>query len=203
MLPYLPDIGIPARWNQFLWDIFEADIQSIALLQEWFGYTLTSDTRQQKMLLILGPKRSGKGTIASVLQSLIGDSLVAAPTLGSLTTHFGLSPLIGKTLAVISDARLSNRPDKAIVVERLLSISGEDLQTIDRKNREHVSLQLPTRFMMLTNELPNLGDSSGALASRYLVLHLTRSYFGNEDHGLRDALKSELPGDLPLGTARA
>jgi len=38
---------------------------------------------------------------------------------------------VNKSLAIISDARLSGRTDQAIVTERLLSISGEDSLTID------------------------------------------------------------------------
>jgi putative DNA primase/helicase len=55
------------------------------------------------------------------------------------------------------------------VVERLLSITGEDTLTIDRKYREPWTGRLPTRFMILTNELPRFSDSSGALASRFVV----------------------------------
>lgn len=43
----------------------------------------------------------------------------------------GWRPLIGKQLAVISDARLSARVDQQIIVERLLAITGEDTLTID------------------------------------------------------------------------
>ena len=57
---------------------------------------------------------------------------VAGPTLASLGANFGLSPLIGRPLAVVSDARLAGANVHQIV-ERLLSISGEDLLTIDRK----------------------------------------------------------------------
>ena len=46
--------------------LWAGDSESIAALQEWFGYCLTNDTRQQKILMIVGPKRSGKGTIARV-----------------------------------------------------------------------------------------------------------------------------------------
>ena len=94
---------------------------------------LSADTSQQKMLLIVGPKRSGKGTIGRVLQALLGHSNVVGPTLASLQTNFGLAPLIGKPLAIISDARLGGRSDQASIAERLLSISGEDAVTIDRK----------------------------------------------------------------------
>jgi putative DNA primase/helicase len=43
------------------------DVEAIETLQEWCGYCLTTDTRQQKIFLVVGPKRSGKGTIARVL----------------------------------------------------------------------------------------------------------------------------------------
>ena len=56
-----------------------------------------------------------------------------------------------------------------MVVERLLSVSGEDSLTIDRKYREPWTGRLPTRFVVMTNELPRLSDSSGALASRFIV----------------------------------
>ena len=78
------------------------------------------------MFLFVGPKRAGKGTIGRVLTGLLGAHNVAAPTLAGLSTNFGLSPLIGKPLGLVSDARLSGRPDSNIVVERLLSVSGED-----------------------------------------------------------------------------
>lgn len=183
-------------WLWFLAELWPDDPQSISTLQEWFGYCLTPDTRQQKILLPVGPKRSGKGTIARVLRALVGPDNVAGPSLASLGTNFGLWPLIGKTVAIISDARLSRRSDEAQVVERLLSISGEDAQTIDRKNLAPITTRLKTRLVILTNELPRMSDASGALASRMIVLRLTRSWYGNEDHTLTDRLLSELPGIL-------
>ena len=53
---------------------------------------------------------------------------------------------------------------------------------------------LQTRFLILTNELPRISDSSGALASRFILLTLTRSFLGKEDHDLTDRLLTELPG---------
>ena len=191
------DAPLSAGWLEFLSKLWPDDPGAIDLLQEWFGYNLLSDTSQQKILLIIGPKRSGKGTIARVLRALIGPDNVAGPTLSSLGTNFGLWPLLGKTAAVVSDARLSGgHRDQDVIVERLLSISGEDALTVDRKNMEPVTVKLPCRFTILTNELPRLGDSSGALPSRFLILHTPRSWFGKEDHGLTPRLLGELPGIL-------
>jgi len=187
---------MPAAWLDFLGQLWPNDPQSIGTLQEWFGYLLTPDTRQQKILMLVGPKRSGKGTITRVIRALVGADNVACPTLSSLGTNFGLWPLLGKTVAMIQDARLSGRTDAAAVAERLLSISGEDAQTIDRKFLSPVTARLTARFMLLSNELPKLNDSSGALPGRMILLRLTNSWFGKEDTALTDRLLAELPGIL-------
>lgn len=59
-----PNAPEPTQWQVFLGQLFQDDLQAWDLLQEWFGYCLTGDTSQHKMLLIVGPRRSGKGTIA-------------------------------------------------------------------------------------------------------------------------------------------
>jgi putative DNA primase/helicase len=186
----------PSAWQEFLGALWPNDPQSIGTLQEWIGYLLTPDTRQQKILLLVGPKRSGKGTIARLIRGLIGEQNVACPTLSSLGANFGLWPLLGKGVAMIQDARLSGRTDATAVAERLLSISGEDAQTIDRKFLPPVTAKLHARFMLLTNELPKLNDSSGALPGRMILLRLERSWYGKEDTRLTDRLLTELPGIL-------
>ena len=194
--PFLAECAPPARWLAFLRELWDNDESSIMALQEMMGYILGGDTSQQKIFLIVGPKRGGKGTIGRVLTGLLGAHNVAAPTLAGLCTNFGLWPLIGKPLGLISDARLSGKADSKVVVERLLSISGEDSLTIDRKYRELWTGRLPTRFVVLTNELPRLTDSSGALASRFIIFMLQRSFYGKENPRLTDELLSEAPAIL-------
>lgn len=192
--PFDQDAAQPVEWLRFLTSLWGDDWQSICVLCEFFGYCLTPDTSQQKLLMIVGPKRSGKGTILRILRALVGQSNVAAPTLSSLCERFGRWPLLGKSVAIISDARLSGRADQAVIVERILSVTGEDAQTIDRKNLQPVTVKLPTRFVIVTNELPRLGDASGALVSRMLLLRTVNSFYGHEDHGLTDRLLGELSG---------
>ena len=191
--PFSLTCGTPERWLHFLRELWEDDESSISALQQVMGYILGGDTSLQKIFLLVGPKRGGKGTIGRVLTGLLGAHNVAAPTLAGLCTNFGLSPLIGQPLALIADARLSGRTDSLVVVERLLSISGEDSLTIDRKYREPWTGRLPTRFVILTNELPRLTDSSGALASRFIVFVFRRSFYGRENPELTAELLTEAP----------
>jgi putative DNA primase/helicase len=189
-----PNATAPARWLRFLRELWPDDDESIDTLQEVFGYVLSGDTRLQKLFLTVGPKRSGKGTIGRVLTGLVGIANIAAPTLSSLTTGFGLQPLVDRPLAVISDARIGTRVDSMTAVERLLSISGEDTLTIDRKYLPAWTGRLPTRFLVLTNEIPQFRDASGALASRFVMLVLNVSFYGREDPALTDALLGEAAG---------
>jgi putative DNA primase/helicase len=193
---YDPKASEPREWLKFLHSVWPNDPECIATLQEIFGYFVSGDTRQQKAFLIVGPKRGGKGTIARALTALLGGDNVAGPTLASLAEHFGLAPLIGKSAAIVSDARLSGRTDQHIIAERLLSISGEDRLTIDRKYRDPWAGRLSAPFLILSNELPRLADASGALASRFVLLMMQRSFYGQEDLNLANKLSQELPGIL-------
>ena len=194
---FQPNAPKPRQWLAFLDQVWPDDPESIATLQQTFGYLLTAETSHQKAFLFVGPKRSGKGTIARVMARLVGPHNYVSPTLASLGERFGLAPLIGKPLAIVSDARLSGRADQQIIVERLLSVTGEDGQTVDRKySPQPWTGKLPTRFTILTNELPKLGDASGALASRFVLLVMKNSFYGREDLCLTDKLLTELPGIL-------
>jgi putative DNA primase/helicase len=192
---YDPKADEPKRWLGFLNQLWPGDDASIETLQEFFGYVLSGRTDLQKILLLVGPTRSGKGTIARVLSELVGRGNAAGPTLAAIGSNFGLSPLLGKPLAVVSDARLGGT-NVHQVVERLLSVSGEDMLTVDRKYREPWTGKLPTRLMILSNELPRFGDASGAIAHRFLVLTMHHSFLGQEDPRLTSDLLEELPSIL-------
>lgn len=191
-----PEATQPTQWLAFLAQIFGDDNEAMAATQEFFGYCLSTDTSQQKMLLVVGPPRSGKGTMARVLRELAGPDSIAGPTMSSLSGEFGLEPLIPRPIAIISDARIGQRTDKAAVTERLLSISGEDTMSVNRKNSSFWHGKLQTRFIIITNEIPALADGSGALANRFIIVLLKTSFLGKEDPALFEKLKAEMPGIL-------
>jgi putative DNA primase/helicase len=182
-------------WLAFLAELWPDEPDAVAVLGEWFGYVVSGRLDLHKILLVVGPTRGGKGVIGRVLGALVGTKNVAGPTLNSLGGEFGLAPLIGKPLAIISDARFVGK-NSNIVVERLLSISGEDTLTVNRKYREQWTGKLPSRLHVVSNELPRLGDASTAIVGRIVLLLLTRSWLGREDHELEQRLHCELSGIL-------
>ncbi|HPF23424.1 MAG TPA: phage/plasmid primase, P4 family [Hyphomonas sp.] len=191
---YDPGAPPPVQWLAFLQEVWPDDAECRQTLQRMFGYLLTPDTSQQKIFAIIGPPRSGKGTIGRVLAELLGRRNITSPTLTSLGSDFGLQSLIGKQLAIMSDVRIGKAGHT--VVETLLRVSGEDNIAANRKWQKEWHGRLTTRFLLMGNELPDLPDSSMALVRRFILLPMSQSFLGREDPALTDRLLQELPGIL-------
>jgi len=191
-----PNAPEPREWLKFLDSIWPKADGSELALQQWMGYLLTLDKRQHKMALLIGPPRSGRGTICRIIEKMIGPANVAHPKLSGLATLFGAECLIGKPVAIIGDARQSNRGDWALALENILGITGDDGATIARKNKTDWTGDLTTRLMLISNELPKFPDQSGAIATRPLLLRFEESFLGREDKDLDAKLEAELPSIL-------
>ena len=193
---YDPNAPEPKNWLTFLGQLFPKDSESIEALQQWFGYLLTRDTRYQKALMCVGPKRSGKGTIGRVWRDLLGHNNVTNPNITDLGKHFGMESLQGKALALISDAKDTKSADVREVAGNILRIVGEDSVSVGQKFKPNAEGRITARIVMFANLLPGLIDSGGALASRFIVLKFTQSFYGREDNELEKKLRLELPSIL-------
>lgn len=192
---YDPAASCP-QWESFLADIFEHDPTAAVALQEWFGYFLVGDPGWlQKMFWLIGPKRSGKGTILHVARMLMGNAATAT-TLTDLSKDFGRENLIGKRVAIIDDAR---DPDPRLahsIVEFLLTLSSGGFTSISRKYKRNWDGALTSTLVAASNTIPRMPDEGGAISSRLEVIRTKKSFIGHEDTHLGDRLATELPGIL-------
>ena len=167
---------------------------------------MTEETRFQKGVIFVGPKRSGKGTITHVIQRLVGARNYVGLSFDRWTsTENSQAPMIGKRVGVFADVRL--KPAKTygsvgydagglshLSQGLLLNITGEDWMTIGRKQIGAWEGRLPIKLMLISNEVPNFNDASGALVGRFIKLRFGVSFFGREDVGLKERLDAELTG---------
>ena len=138
--------------------------------------------------------------------SLVGLSNCAGPTLYELRHELRTVATGGENFGRYQRRRISGRTDQAAVVERHLcsEISGEDALTIDRKNLKPLTITLPTRLLILSNELPRLGED-GAMAKRFILLRLTNSFYRRENPRLTEEellpeLRGYCSGPWPAGS---
>lgn len=186
----------PTEWHRFLDSVWPGDTETQETLGEAIGYTLLPDHRHQVFFGLIGASRGGKGVINKIWRELLGPDNVVGPQLSVLGTQFGLEGLIGKPLCMIPDGRLDSKTNNAMLLERLLAITGGDAITVDRKHKPHWTGVLPTRIVLTSNRLPNFADGSMALANRFILFHFHKSFVGQEDKDLAGRLMKELPGIL-------
>lgn len=192
--PFDPTALAP-QWEQFLHEVIGDERDKIDLLQEWFGYCLVPDTSMHKMLLMVGPPRSGKSTVLNVLRSVVGPAQSSSTTFRQLTSQFGMAPLIGCLIAIMGDAHLSKHQDGMAALEVLKQVVAGDPQGVDIKYQEGMpSVRLKTRFSIAVNELPELPDFSGAMIPRLNVIDFKHSFIGREDFDLGTRLETETAG---------
>lgn len=183
------------HWHSFLDQTFDGDPATINLLQEWFGVNLVPDNSDEKFMLFVGPPRSGKGTVIEVLTAMLGAEQVAITTFSKMASRFGLAPLVGKLAAILPDAHIGSSTDAKVALEAIKSITGNDLQAIDRKGIAEIpQARLYCRFTVAVNELPRLPDEAGAIKTRLLLIHFPNSRAGHEDITLKARLRTEAPG---------
>ena len=172
--------------------IFNKQKDCIELLQEWFGYHLSSDVRYEKMLLLRGPKRSGKGTTLKILETMLGTKQITSTDLAALANDFGYAPLVGKAAAFLPDtdkegSRNSNNNNRAL--EKLLRVIGRDPVDVNAKFKEVRSgVRLTCKFTMAVNLMPEISDGAGALESRLNILSYPNCYADRVDPRLKNQL---------------
>ena len=193
---YDPGADCP-NWKKFLDSVFGNDEESKATVMEFMGLCLTAITKFQKSLFLIGQKRSGKGTIARITTKIVGEHNTAPQGSADFGEKFGFQSFIGKRFAIVSDARFGKK-GLAAITEKILNIVGEDMIKVNQKYKDDLNVRLKTKLMFISNCVPSIPDSSGALPSRFIFVNLPNSFYGREDFDLEARLTAELPGIFNL-----
>lgn len=192
---YDPNAPEPEHWLNFLesiWPLPEGQPNHDAL-QEIMGHLLTGDSKYQKVFMLVGPPRAGKGTITRVITAMCGEGNVAEQSAHDLGENFGMANLVGKQVLIVPDLRLDRSSKTGKIMELLLNISGGDRVGVNRKFKDMETMRLNTRVVIATNKELMLPDQSGAFNARLVPLVFHKSFVGREDRELDDKLAPELP----------
>ena len=168
------------------------DKESIDLVWEWMGYMLTTDISYEKIMLLHGAPRSGKGTVLEMWANMMGVNYCCATTFECFTGPFGLEPLIGKNACMMVDIRNPQAKILSKALELMLQIVGADAVPVNRKGIAVIPrIQLKSRFSMAMNELPAFLDNSRAMESRLLILNFPRGHVTDSDPVVKEEVIRE------------
>ncbi|WFR96877.1 DNA primase family protein [Rhizobium tumorigenes] len=208
LLPHTPDfmaIGVadwdwtgkayaPERFGGFTRSLWPVDQGERNYLQELLGWMLSGDRSLQKIVLLHGPTRAGKGTLIRLIQHLLGEQRYTPVNAAAFSSEFGFAGTVDKRLAIAGDLRIDHKVDAGAMTERLLQVSGGDTIRVGRKYIGDWRGAATARVLISVNEIPKLPDDSGALANRYAPLAFNIRFLGREDTRLDDDLRAEAEG---------
>lgn len=184
-------------WRWFSNDIFNSDVESVNLLQEWFGYNLIYSNHLEQMMFLFGVPGSGKSTTVTVLRELLGPDRWCAANIESFTNQFGLAPMVGKYAAIISESQATRRSHAQVALEKIKQITGGDAVSINPKYKTQYDVELFVKITYVGNELPRFDDEPQALFRRFNLLYYANNYFkapNTPDRKLKNKLVAEVPG---------
>jgi len=192
-LPYEYDPDAKCEtWRSFLHDVMLGRDEYVRLLQQWAGYLLRPDLREQKFLLCCGEGANGKGVFFEVIESLIGADNVSHVPISRFGGEFALYSTLGK-LANMSDESSHIINDVAETI--LKSFVAGDGFTFERKFKNPVNARPTAKVMISTNALPRFGDKTRAMWRRILLVPFDKIIPDNQQiKTLATELKKERPG---------
>ena len=184
------------RWLAFLDDATGGDVDSIRFLQQWAGYSLTGDTREEALLFVHGPGGSGKSTWINTIADALGDYAVnvdpATITAGKFDRHSTeLARLKGARLARASETEAGRSWAEA----RIKALTGGDVITARFMRCDDFEFRPEFKLTIVGNHRPAIQNVDEAMRRRFNVMpfdHPPKTV----DDGLKDALRLEFPAIL-------
>ncbi|MBF0432570.1 MAG: hypothetical protein HQK83_14895, partial [Fibrobacteria bacterium] len=153
------------EWKKVL-DTIIPDERLQKILQEWFGYCLTSDLRYQKFLILVGEGSNGKSVILLILTALLGEANVSSLPLEQFDARFQLYTTYGKMANIAPEIGHVDR-----VCEGLLkAYSAGDPIVFEKKWGDSFTGVPTAKLVFGTNQVPRFYDKSRGIWRRLLLL---------------------------------
>lgn len=173
---YVPYENNTTLENKFNYSMFKKYIESsfskdtIPVIQEIFGYALSSYTKAQKFFVFLGEGRNGKSVLLNVLRAFFEESYISAVELKDIVKPEFAARLHGKSLNICSDISNEYIPSTGLVK----GLTGEDYIEVKPLYRDPFQFKNKARLIFSANELPSTSDKTFAFFRRLLIVPCTR-----------------------------
>ena len=179
-----------AEWERFLEETLP-NPEERAYLQELIGYVFTGETREEIVVYISGPTRSGKGVFSESLQAL-GGPLAKEINIRSLIEsrsgsdqNFDLAGLYHARFVHGSESKDTDWLDSA----KIKALSGGNWLRAAFKGRDLFEFRPQFTVVITSNEPPKMKAEDSAAWYRLRAIEFPISKAGAEDKRLKSLLR--------------
>ena len=164
--------------------------ESIKVLTEFAGYSLTPFVWIQKALMLYGRGSNGKSVFINLLKVILGRDFVSGESLQNLETDkHRVANLYGKRLNAFPD--LKDTPLQTNEVFNTLT--GNDLElTGERKYQHAFSFRPTTKLLFSANKIPFAYSDNYAYYRRWMLIEFPKTFEKEEiDDSILDKMTTE------------
>lgn len=195
---YDPEMPIP-HFRKFL-ETSHPDAEVRSFLQKVLGYSMTNETREQKMFIHFGSTTAnGKSVLMNVLKEIMGQHLAPASEKTIIRQKNQQSQKIGQDMVDLRGPRflMLNETGEGGILdsETVKSITSGDLRADRPHAKANIEYRVTGKIHLVTNHMPHITPDA-AMRRRLCVIPWTQSFLGREDPNLESKLMRELPGIL-------
>lgn len=194
---YNPDADCP-RFLRFLDQILEGNTERIRLIQQWFGYCLTSVTTEQKFMILSGDGGNGKSVLVDVIRDVMGPyACESAPSLledAKFSRHpTEIMDLRGRRFVTTSETEKSAK----LRISLIKRVTGDAKMKARGMRQDFIEFENTAKITMLTNIRPEIHEDTDGIWRRIILMNfnytvpedqcdpeLLRSLLANEREGI-------------------
>lgn len=186
-----------SKWEEFLCQIFNNDLDLIDYIRRCVGYSITGDIREQCIFFCWGTGANGKSTFLDILRQVLGDYAANTPfSTFDISRQTGipndLAALYKSRLVTASETNESRRLNEG----RVKAMTGDSAMTARFMHQEFFTFAPVFKIWLAMNHKPSITGTDDGIWRRIRLIPFTVSFKGREDKTLLEKLRCELPGVL-------
>lgn len=190
------------RWLKFLGECTGGSAELIRFLQQFFGYTLTADIREQCLLFVYGRGRNGKGVMLRAQTGILGEyshrAQIETFTAGTERHPTEIAAMTSKRLVFSSETERGKRWAES----RIKDITGGDRLRARFMRQDEFEFDPKFKLIISGNYEPAIENCDEAMRGRFHVVPFDQVFTGDRaDLNLDAKLRSEWPGILQWAIA--
>src|SRR5215472_15831236 len=186
-------------WEQFLLETTDRNLELIAYLQQLCGISLTGETIEHLMILIIGPAGTGKSTFCETIKYVWGDycigidpnSLAASGKAEGGRARPDIARLPGVRLAFANETRKGLQLDAGLVK----ALTGGDTVQARHLYQAEFDFKPTHKLWLRTNEEPQFDGSDTGMQRRVKKIPFVNQVKA-QDANLPEKLRAEAAGIL-------
>lgn len=186
------------RWEQFIIEVMENDMEKAEYLQRILGNCLTADVNEEEFYILYGATaRNGKSTLLETVSHLLGGTRgysvnIATTTFSGKKERSASSP--NSDLARLAGVRMAvtNELPKNMVIDTgiIKTMTGRDRITARHLYAKEFEFTPQFKLFLNTNHLPRIMDDTMFTSGRVNVIEFNRHFTKQEqDKTLKSTLR--------------